>query len=240
MQYRQTFELLRAPIAPPRLAAPARGLGAARRDTAAHGARRTARSRSAAPVSNMRPASGVVLAVLCAPLLQARNYEIVFERIEGHVADPEYFGPKTGMHVRRFNKSISVVVDCLEIIKPLPNDTIAEVILYERKDNEYFPSWLKYRRNFCDYLAHDKRPVFKEIGKIFGFPPSCPVVGTFSVNNYRPNDDLLPPILPGPDNWKLEFAFLLEDKGKQDKNLIRHAVVFRVDRRKAILGKGKG
>lgn len=189
--------------------------------------------------STMRATIGVFLVALSAPLLQARNYEIVFDRVEGHQVDTDYFGPRTGMYVRRFNKSMSVLFDCLEIIKPLPNETISEVILHERHDNEYVPSWLRYRHSFCDYLAHEKRPVFVEIGRIFGFPSSCPVAGVFAIKNYTPDDKLLPPVLPGPEHWKLEFALFVDNKGTE-KNLIRHAVVFHIDRTKAILGKGRG
>lgn len=51
-----------------------------------------------------------------------------------------------------------------------------ETMLFERHDNKYVPSWLKYRVGLCEYLAHEKRPMFSSLGKIYKFPPSCPMV----------------------------------------------------------------
>lgn len=49
----------------------------------------------------------------------------MFERIEDQQANPEYFGPATGIKLRRVSKAASpTLYDVLEIIKPLPNDTI--------------------------------------------------------------------------------------------------------------------
>lgn len=164
------------------------------------------------------------------------NYEIVFERIEGHEANPEYFGPKTGMHVRRPSKAEpSSLYDCLDIVKPLPNDTLVEVILYERHDNKYVPGFIKYRNNLCEYLAKERKPIISDFGKIFRFPPTCPIVGRFTVENYRPDDKILPPVLPGPEHWKLFFGLT-----SQGATLIKHAVVFSIDRSKAIRGGGRG
>lgn len=54
-----------------------------------------------------------------------QNYDLVLERVDNEVINREYFGNKTAMRVRRASrKALPALSDVMEIIKPLPNDTV--------------------------------------------------------------------------------------------------------------------
>ncbi|XP_034251677.1 uncharacterized protein LOC117651617 isoform X2 [Thrips palmi] len=175
------------------------------------------------------------VALLQPPLTAAaRNYEIILERIEGHEPNPEYLTPDTFIRIRRSDKGgLPGLFHKIVIAKAWPNDTEAEVIMFEMRDNKPVPGWLKYKRNFCDYIANEKKPILNEIGNMYHFKP-CPFQGTYKVDDWRPDEHLLPPVLPGPDRMMLGFKFT-----SGPTLILKYNVVFSVDRSKGKRG-GRG
>lgn len=59
--------------------------------------------------------------------------------------------------------------------------------------------------------------------------------GTFKIENWRPDDRLLPPVLPGPD--KMMFGVRISSGAT---NIIKYGVTFNVDRFKGMrIGRGR-
>ncbi|KAE8749583.1 hypothetical protein FOCC_FOCC003571, partial [Frankliniella occidentalis] len=169
----------------------------------------------------------VVFAALAVSAAQARNYDVVLESVEGYVANPEYVGADSLMRIRRTDKSsLPSMTHYIHFIKELPNITTVEVIIYEKRDNQLVPSWLKYKNNFCEYVNNEKRPIFDALAKLYRF--TCPLVGMYKVDNWRPDDHLLPPVLPGPDRMMFGVRITCDTT-----NILKYGVLFQVDRSKA-------
>ncbi|KAJ1530477.1 hypothetical protein ONE63_005376 [Megalurothrips usitatus] len=208
------------------------------------GARPGPRARQAAPVESRvgspagheRPAGWPGLASGRRPHLPSRssqNYAIILESVEGYDANPEFVGADSFLRIRRSDKaSYPGMYHTMHFLKPLPNNSIVEVIVYEMQDNKMVPSWLKYKKNFCEYVTSEKRPIFNALAKLYRL--RCPVEGVFKVENWRPEDSgLLPPILPGPD--RMMFGVHITTDAT---NILKYGVIFNVDRSKAVRGGG--
>ncbi|XP_034254076.1 putative cyclin-dependent serine/threonine-protein kinase DDB_G0272797/DDB_G0274007 isoform X3 [Thrips palmi] len=107
-----------------------------------------------------------------------QNYDVDVENVESTL-NPSHFSEQSGMFLRTLNTTdgqqrseLSAVMD---IIKPLPNDTLLDVSLFELLGKRYIQSFVKYQILFCDYLRHEKRPIYSGLKTYYHFPPSCPV-----------------------------------------------------------------
>ncbi|KAK3930952.1 Nitrate reductase [NADPH] [Frankliniella fusca] len=177
---------------------------------------------------------------------RSQNYEVVLESVEGYAANPTYLSPESFLRIRRTDKSsLPSMTHYIKIIKDLPSETEVEVTIYEKRDNQLVPSWLKYRSNFCDYVTKEKRPIFNELAKMYQFR-KCPLTGEYKVENWRPDDHLLPPVLPGPERMMFGVRIFTDTF-----SILKYGVQFQVDRSKAVRaggapgpgrgqGKGKG
>ncbi|XP_034256354.1 uncharacterized protein LOC117654210 isoform X1 [Thrips palmi] len=167
----------------------------------------------------------------------SRNYDYVIENVES-IYDHNYFGEQTGMFLRPLNTtdkpSRSELSAVMDIIKPLPNDSLVDVSLLELHEKRYIQSFIKYRVSFCDYLRLEKRPVFNAFKYYYSFPPSCPIQGLYRMDWNSRFDEISPPgYFPGPENWK--FVIGISSEGR---SLLKNTVKFRVDRTKGKSGRG--
>ncbi|XP_034256787.1 uncharacterized protein LOC117654316 [Thrips palmi] len=99
--------------------------------------------------------------------------------------------------------------------------------LYEMHQKRYIQSFIKYRTNLCDYLRKENRPIFRSFKTYYKYPSSCPLVGYYKYDNRR-FEDLQPPILPGPDTWKIVIHATSEGK-----SLMKETVTFHIERLKS-------
>ncbi|XP_034256356.1 uncharacterized protein LOC117654210 isoform X2 [Thrips palmi] len=166
----------------------------------------------------------------------SRNYDLVFENVES-IHDHDYFSQQSGLFMRPLNTTDkpprSEVSAILDIIKPLPNNSLVDVSLLELYEKRYIQSFVKYRTPLCDYLRLEKKPVFSAFKTYYHFPASCPLQGFYRMDWNSRFEEITPPIFPGPENWKLVIQY-----ASDSHNILKQTIKFRVDRTKAKAGRG--
>ncbi|XP_034241694.1 uncharacterized protein LOC117645527 [Thrips palmi] len=180
--------------------------------------------------SPWQPCCVAVLIALAELLLQLhalnKSYVVEFDSVES-TYDHNYFGERTGMALRQKDKTgHSRVSSFVDVINILPNDTVFDISLFEMHQKRYIQSSVKYRTNWCEYLRKENRPILRSLKVYYKFPSSCPVLGYYKCENER-FEDIQPPFLPGPDNWKIVFEIT-----SGGMSLLKDTVAFHVERPK--------